>query len=495
MTKKAGIALLCVIILAFVFSYQHISISWHDANSASPAITGINPLPAINPAGQGKVWVCPMHPEIMQDHPGSCPICGMELVESKNHQAHEHGVYVDSASIQKLGVRLASVKKSSIAQEIHTYGNVTVDEATLYNIHSNFDGWIKKTYIHSAGQHIEKGQVIYEIYSPELILQQKAYLTFIARRDQILQTMGDLRFEENEYVMNLLTELSKERTKFIYENLSPESVHKFEDSKMSIDIVKIVAEQSGTVTQINAREGSFVTPATTLFALGNVSRVWVTVALYPDQATGVKNGDEITITTNDGQSIRSRLEFVNPIAENNKVSARVQLDNSRLHLRPGSFVDVTIHSQPREALVLPASAVIHTGQGNMVIISRGEGHFLPVYIETGIETQDNIEITDGLLAGAEVVVNGQFLLDSAASMGAAVERMKSAQIAKPETMKPELMKPEQPETMKPMESMKPETMKPEQMKPKQPESKKPEPKKPETMKPMESMKSDMHDAQ
>src|SRR5450759_960065 len=164
--KAAGIALLSVIILASYFGYQHISISWLDANTASPNVK-TSSLSSINPAGQGKVWVCPMHPEIMQDHPGTCPICGMDLVESKNPAAHDHSIHVDSASIQKLGVRLARVKRSAIAGEVRTYGNVTADEHTLYNIHSFFDGVIRKSYIHSVGQNIHKGQVVYEIYSPE----------------------------------------------------------------------------------------------------------------------------------------------------------------------------------------------------------------------------------------------------------------------------------------------------------------------------------------
>jgi membrane fusion protein, copper/silver efflux system len=438
-TKAAGIALLGVIILASYFIYPHISISWLAAQTASPGIAATSgtktpSLPSINPAGQGKVWVCPMHPEIMQDHPGTCPICGMDLVESQNltanPAAHDHSIHVDSASIQKLGVRLARVIKSPVSREIRVYGNVTADEGTLYNVHSKFDGWIKKSYIHSVGQRIEKGQVIYEIYSPELVMQQKEYLKFVARRNQILQTMGDVTLQENEYVMDLLMELSKERTKFLYEDIGTETIQQLEDSRQAIEVVKILAGESGVVTQINARAGSFATPSATLFTLANVSRVWVAVTLYPDQASQVKNGDDVTITGPDGpgsrkQAIKAKLDFVNPVADNNKVSARVAIDNSQLHLRPGGFVDMTIHAQAHEALVVPSSAVLRSGQGDVVMLHRGAGHFLPVYVETGIESGDSIEITDGLQQGAEVAVNGQFLLDSAASISAAVERMQS----------------------------------------------------------------------
>jgi Cu(I)/Ag(I) efflux system membrane fusion protein len=420
--RAAGIALLGVIILAAYFIYPHVSISWLDANTASPSISS---LPSINPPGQGKVFVCPMHPEIMQDHPGTCPICGMDLVESKNPGAHDHSIHVDSASIQKLGVRLASVKKSPIGEEIHAYGNVTADESALYNVHSNFDGWIKKTYIHSIGQHIEKGQVIYEIYSPELIMQQKQYIQFTERRNQILKSIGDVRFQENEYVMELLMELSKERTKFLYENIGIDTVQQIDDYKQPVEIVKILAGESGIVTQINAREGSYATPSATLFTLANIAKVWVGVTLYPDQASQVKNGDEVTIASPDGQVVKARLDFINPVSDNNKISARATIDNSQLHLRPGGFVAVTIHADSHEALTVPSSAVLRSGEGNVVMLHRGAGHFLPVYVETGIESGDLIEIKDGIQPGAEVAVNGQFLLDSASSMNAAVERMQS----------------------------------------------------------------------
>ena len=448
--RATGIVLLGVIILASYFIYPHISISWLAANTASPNVAAFSEthkasLPSINPAGQEKVWVCPMHPEIMQDHPGTCPICGMELVESKSHAAHDHSIHVDSETIQKLGVRLASVKKSRISQEIRAYGNVTADEAALYNIHSFFDGVIKKSYIHSVGQKIRKGQVIYEIYSPELNMQQNDYLKFVSRRNQILQSItGDALIHENEYVMDLLEELSRERTKFLYEDIGIETVQQLEEHKRVVEVVPILAAESGVVTQINAREGDNVMPAATLFTLSNIARVWVAVTLYPDQASQVKNGDEVTITSSDGpgsnRPIKAKLEFINSVADNNKVSARAAIDNSQLHLRTGSFVDVTIHAQPHEALVVPSSAVLRSGKGNVVMLHRGEGHFLPVYVETGIETGDLIEITDGLQPGAEVAVNGQFLLDSAASMNAAVERMQSHEHIAPEIRdaKPEI---------------------------------------------------------
>ena len=435
MAKKIIAVLALAAILSSYYLYRHLSISWHEAVLASFGTIAapsakLQALSGIKQSAQSKVWVCPMHPEIMQDHPDTCPICGMKLVEVNSHIGHDHGVHVDTASIQKLGVRLASATRTRISQEIPSYGNVTEDGSTMYNIYSTFTGIIKKTYIHSVGQKIEKGQVIYEIYSPELIMQEKAFISFIERRNQLMRNIEDNRFKEDDFVMNLLQDFSRERSRFLQQGVSLDTVQKIEDSSMIFEVVKIVAAESGVITQINAREGSLVTSSATLFTLANVNKVWVDITLYPDQAQRVKTGDMVTIKIPDGEKIEAMLDFVSPVAEGNKVDARVAIDNSKLHLRPGNFVDVIIHAQPHEALVLPRSAVMHSGNGDYVILSQGKGHFLPVPVETGVESGDLAEITDGLQEGAQVAVNGQFLLDAAVSLHDAAERMQETHLHK-----------------------------------------------------------------
>lgn len=374
-----------------------------------------------------------MHREIVQDHPGTCPICGMKLVDANGKIIHEHGIQADSATIQRLGVRLAKARRGMIVQDLQAYGNVIVNEKTLHSVHSKYDGWIKKLYVHSVGENVKAGQVLYEIYSPDLIARERSYLSSIDRRKQVLQTINSPPGTENEYVMDLFADATKDRVRLHdEEGVSLETIQLLDDSKQVVDVAKIAASNSGVVMQLNVREGAYVMSSTALLTLADVSRVWVDVSLYPDQIGSVKVGDPVTLHTPDGQTIKVKLGFINPLAENNKVSARMEIDNSRLHLRPGSFVDVTIHARPHEALVVPGSAVLRTGDGNVVMLYRGTGHFLPVYVETGIENGDLIEITDGLQPGAEVAVNGQFLLDSAASMNATIERMQSHQHAEPE---------------------------------------------------------------
>ena len=393
---------------------------------SSPPLPGPQaggPAPGFGTA-KFRTWVCPMHPEITQDHPGTCPICGMKLVESGGTANHEHGVHVDNATIQRLGIRLASVKRGLIGQDILAYGNIVASENAAHTVHTRYDGWIKKLYVHTAGERVTAGQALYEIYAPDLIARERAYLSSRERRKQVLQTIDSPPGTENEYVMDMLADAAADRAKLhAEEGVSVESIKRIEDSRVPLDVVEIAAGRSGVVTQISVKEGAYVMAATPIMTLADVSRVWVDVTLYPDQVSMVRAGDPVTIYAPDGLSIKARLDFVSPLAENNKVHARVYLDNARFHLRPGAFADVSISAQPHEARVLPRSAILYTAHGKMVMLSRGDGHFLPTPVETGSESGDSVEIVSGLREGAEVAVNGQFLLDAASSMNAAAERM------------------------------------------------------------------------
>lgn len=418
MTKRNILIVLLVIAVATLyFLYQQFPFASSGARSAAS-------LPLISQADQKKIYVCPMHPEVSQDHPGTCPICGMKLVESNNHEAHEHGIQVDNATVQRLGVKLASVKKDTVGQDLQAYGTITADERALYNVHTRYDGWIKKLHVHSVGEKVGADQILYEFYSPDLIARQRSYISNIDRRKQLLQTINTTPDTESDYVMELTMDAASDRAKLHNEEgVSIETIKQIEDTKQVAEVAKMVAGNSGVITQINVKEGSFVPASTTVLTLTDTAKAWVEVSLYPEQAGLVSMGDPVVIHAPDGQVINAKLDFVSPLADNNKVRARIYLDNTKYHLRPGAYADVTIKAHPHQALALPASAILHTAQGNMVMLCLGDGHFVPVPVETGTEDSEHVEIISGLKEGAEVAVNGQFLLDAASSMSAATERM------------------------------------------------------------------------
>lgn len=325
-----------------------------------------------------------------------------------------------------------------LSQEIHTYGNVLADESLSFNLGSKLEGVIKKVHLTSLGQHVEAGQVIYEIYSPELIKAQSEFIEILKEKDKITKYMLSEQAHTSgkgmsEYEMMELKDNSVRRVayqnNFLYAGAGKELIEELNRTYRPRESVPIRASRAGFVTRIDIHEGSTVAPMDSLFSFTDTSRVWVDIQLFPDQLAWVNNGDEVTIHSpkSNKPEIKARLQFISPVIDSvtHTVSARLNINNSRNQLLIGSFLDVIVHARPHHALAVPRSAVMRTGKGDWVIVSNGEGHFTPTRVETGIEATDFIEIIDGLQANDKVAINGQFLLDAAASMSDAAQRLHS----------------------------------------------------------------------
>ena len=409
-----------------------IGIAYFAERDGIPAIrpaAAQDELPPLKADKSAKaLWICPMHAQILQDHPGSCPICGMDLVESGG--AHEHaeaGIHVDAASQQRLGVRLARATLQTLSREVLAYGTVAIDETSLLNVTPKTDGWIRRLAVNSEGQAVRAGQLLYEIYSPELEQRQREYIELLQRRDRLLESMTNLSGQNAQVAASLARERIRLRQKFAYADVGAEILDEIEKTGRPLQVIPVRAPASGFVTAIGARGGSYVTPLVNLVSLAKTSRVWIDVALYPDQLDWVREGDIASVKLpNTGEpGIEARLSFPSPVIDKatQTLRARLVVDNAGRLLRPGKFVDVVIAAGTRVALAVPRSALIRTGNGDRVMLARGDGHFMPVAVETGIESGDFVEIVDGLQEGAQIALNGQFMLDAAASLNEAARRM------------------------------------------------------------------------
>lgn len=427
-----ALALLCAIALLGVGYYS----GQHQNNAAEHNIGHIHQPEKSShlPTETKKIWACPMHPHILQDHPGSCPICGMDLVETESteHKEQPGGsapgplVTIDAATQQRMGVRLASLTTQSISREVQTYGNVTINESSMLNISPKIDGWIRKLYV-TVGQQVQAGQILYEIYSPELVQRQREYIELLQRRDQLLDNVPELIGQNAQVAASLARERIRSREKFGYADVDEKTLELLEKNRRTVDVVAVRATRPGFVTQIGVREGNYVTPMINVLSMADVSKLWIDIALYPDQLEWIREGDKVTarLPHSSQPGITGRLKFASPVVDGTTrtVKARVVVNNPHSWLRPGAFVDVTIAARTHKALALPRSAVMRTGRGSQVMLARGDGHFVPAPVETGIESGDFVEITDGLQEGAQVAVNGQFLLDAASSLNDAAQRM------------------------------------------------------------------------
>lgn len=398
------------------------------------ALGGAAPEPALADASApgAEMWVCPMHSHIRQNHPGDCPICGMDLVQQAAAEAPRHaaGVLVDGALQQTLGVRLARVERRDLGRVIRSWGVVTADESALYEVGTKIDGWLRKLHVAAVGDVVRAGQPLYELYSPDLVQRQREYIELLRRADQLREAVGMPEGQNAQMLVSLARERLRNRRLFENADLDKAFIDELEKYRRPVEVVVVRASRSGVVTRIGAREGSYVTPDTPLLSLADRSRFWVEIALYPDQLAFVSAGDAVTATTQDGtrRQIGGRLELPrSPVERASRTQrARLAFDDVEGRLLSGTYVDVGITTAPREALAVPRSALIRTGAGDRVMLASGNGHFVPVPVQVGLVGDDHAEILSGLDEGEQVAVRGQFLLDAAATLQAVAGRSHDA---------------------------------------------------------------------
>jgi len=394
-------------------------------------------------------YVCPMHPQIIRDKEGSCPICGMDLVKKEaevkkekkilywvapmdaNYRRDEPGkspmgmdlvpVYDDgedgitvkiSATVENnMGVRTAKVVKDKLWRRIDTVGYVDFDENKISHIHLRTKGWIEKLLIKSEGERVKKGQLLFEVYSPELVNAQEEYLQAIRSGHKGL------------------TSASRERLEAL--GISGEQVTRISKKRKASQFVKVFAKQDGIIAKLSVREGMFVMPQKEVMSLADLSSVWILAEVFESQADWVKSGQtaEVRLSYLPGRQWEGEVEYIYPSLDpkTRTLKVRLRFDNIDEALKPNMFAGVTIYGgAKREVIVIPREALIRSGNDERVIIAVGEGRFQPRDVTAGIESGEFIEIINGLKVGDKVVTSGQFLIDSEASLKASIARMSSS---------------------------------------------------------------------
>lgn len=400
-----------------------------------------------------QVYVCPMHSHIVQDHPGTCPICGMDLVQAGQNTSGAQ-IHVDTATQQKFGVRLATAELGPLAREIHTYATLIADAGNMQRITPAVEGVLVKLHAARPGQRIAAGEPLYEIFSQELLQLQNEYIDYFKRRGQSLQSAEETRTRNRQMLESMhgqdaagreeVTKGMRQSEDQINAMLLPMArdgerltarlkFAGFSDAMLqhliskgkSMDVVTIRAQHACTVNEVNARAGMAVSAMTDILSCTESSRAWLEVVFYPEQSAQAREGDTVQVEFADGEKMQTRLTGLSAISEGEARTLRARIP---FKLTPGrqlgDYADVTIQGASFTALSIPASAVIRSGRGNFVMRALENGHFMPQEIEAGISSADRIVVRDGLEAGDKVAVNGQFLLDAAASIADSAQRYK-----------------------------------------------------------------------
>jgi Cu(I)/Ag(I) efflux system membrane fusion protein len=357
-------------------------------------------------------YVCPMHPQIIRGKPGSCPICGMDLVAVENEPDGDVTVEINPALVNSLGVRTAVAEKGRLWRMIDTVGYIDVDESLISHIHLRTEGWIEKLYISAEGDRVSKGDRLFDLYSPALINAQEEYVEALRSGNQ------------------RLIRSSRDRLKSL--DISGDQIDALKRTRKVSDAVTYYASQDGIVTSLKTPEGMFVKPATRVLSLVDLSRVWVQVEVFEQQANWVAVGQpaEMQLSFLPGRQWDGEVAYVYPEldARTRTLRVRLQFDNPEEALKPNMYANVRLYAGPRDGvLIIPSQALIDSGREVRVIIDQGDGRYAPRKVAAGMQSGDFVEIVSGLDEGDRVVVSGQFLIDSEASLKASLQRMQGGE--------------------------------------------------------------------
>ncbi len=380
------------------------------------------------------LYTCGMHPQIIQDHPGDCPICGMHLTaihstEAKGEAAGTNGaamaaapageMAIDPATIQTMGVRTAVVVSGPLRRTMRTVGNVAYDETSQAQVTTKFRGWIEKLHVDATGALVNPGDPLFDIYSPELYSAQTEYLAALPATNETASA------EERGLLDSALTKLK-------FYDLSDAQIAALTATRQAAKLVTIHAPISGFVTEKSVVPGQMVEPGMKLYELADLAIVWVYAEIYEQDLPYIQLGQEATMTLSylPDRAFRGRVTYVYPTVDEKTRTARVRMEfhNPGYFLKPGMFATVELVSEVSpKAVQVPDSAVLRSGQKNTVFVALPGGRFAARTVTLGMQAQDDLdEVLSGLSAGELVVTSGQFMLDSESQLREAIQKMTGA---------------------------------------------------------------------
>ncbi|MHB8258448.1 MAG: efflux RND transporter periplasmic adaptor subunit [Acidiferrobacterales bacterium] len=401
----AGVGLLCLGIAAGVAIDRWSRV---PAVKNAPASHEATRAPTAAPATGGKrrilYWANAMNPSIHSSHPMKDSM-GMAYVpvyasRTGSSGASRPDLQIDPRMVANLGVRLVSAQRKRLGHTVQTVGTVSVDENRVYAVTPRFSGWVERLDVRAVGDPVHRGEVLARIYSPQLYSTEQEFL--IAQHS----TPGP----------GGKALLAAVRSRLQLLGMTDTQIDALARRGSAARDVPLLAPASGVIMAMHIRQGGYAGSRNTLYRIANLDRVWVKVALYSYQLPWVQPGDPVRLhlASEDGRIWQGRLNFLYPTLNprDRTVTARLSFRNPGDVLRPGMYATATIVTRPREALAVPGSAVLRTGQGNYVLLAQGAGHFLPVQVSLGPQTDGWVEIRKGLNSGDRVVDSAQFLLYS-----------------------------------------------------------------------------------
>ena len=433
--------------------------------------------PAPSPAAEK--YHCPMHPSMVSDRPGDCPVCGMRMVPIEGQEEtpaaaassapaapsagktktiyrssmnpgevsdkpgkDSMGMEMEAVEVeagtpggtaveglaavripirkqQLIGVRTEVVKRAPFVRTISAVGRVAVDETRLRHVHTKIEGWIEKLFVSATGEQVRKGQPLLSIYSPELLATQEELLLALRSRAALGEGASP------EAVKRADDLVASSRRRLLLYDFTPGQIENLEKSDEPSREVTLFSPVSGYVLQRSVTSGEKIDAGTLLLDIADLSRVWVIASVYEYELPFVKVGQpaRMTLASSPGKTFAGKVSLVYPVLEESTrtVQVRVEFANPDLELKPDMFVRVELQGSLGERMAVPGSAVLSSGTRDIVFVAQGDGYFEPREVRIGLRLPDAMEILEGVSEGERVVTSGNFLIDSESRLKAALE--------------------------------------------------------------------------
>lgn len=358
-----------------------------------------------------KYWVAPMDTNYRRNKPGKSPM-GMDLIpvyEVSNDEQYTDLVKISPEVVNNLGVRTEKVTFSSTARIINAVGYIHYDENLISHVHLRTDGWIEKLLVKAEGAFVKEGELLFELYSPNLVSAQEEYLQSL--------TSGNKR----------LISASRERMRSL--GIQKEQIRMLAKMGKVQHQIQVFAPRSGVVSALNVREGMHVKPSNVIMSVVDLANVWLIADVFERQSDWVRAGQKAhaKLSYIPGKLWQGKVDYVYPYLDpvTRTLKVRLKFDNPGFKLKPNMYAQVIIFDDNQiEALTIPREALIRSGLGERVVISLGDGRFETRDVTAGYESNDRVEILSGLSADEKVVTSAQFMIDSEASLKASFKRMK-----------------------------------------------------------------------
>jgi membrane fusion protein, copper/silver efflux system len=350
-------------------------------------------------------YTCSMHPQVMLDHPGKCPICQMELITvSKTSTTVSNEIHLNEQQIKLANIHTDTIHNGSFGNKMVLTGTLNFDQSKLVSISARVEGRIQTLYFKNTGDYVHKGDKLYDIYSEELNNAKQEYVTSLQQSaiDNTLINYSEL--------------IDAAKNKLLLWGMSTEQIKQLSQSKEVSTITSFYSAESGYITTLSIQEGDYVTEGGTVVQLAGLSTLWAEAQVYTTQLSLFDKNGIATIQIPDlsNMQINGHIDLVNPeINPGTRINlVRVTIPNTNNQLHPGMPVYVMFNSTQHSSVSLPSDAILRNENSNTVWVETKPGVYTTRMVQTGVENGDVIEITGGLQPGEVVVTSGAYLLNS-----------------------------------------------------------------------------------